>query len=92
VQASVRGIRYAVANVDEAIGVLARQTETSRDMLKAQLESAITLINTAEAQQLGIGVMSPARWDETQRLAIEFFDQRARIEPDRLYTNRFVQQ
>jgi NitT/TauT family transport system substrate-binding protein len=92
VQATMKGIRYTVDHVDEAADAAAKNTETPRDMLRAQLTLALEFINNDDAKRSGFGIMTKAKWDDTQNIGVEFGGQKGLVPDAQLWTNKFVEQ
>jgi len=90
VQASVRGIEYALENKDEAIAATAEHTETPAETLMAQLELAERFYRAPGVEERGWGVMTDEKWVATQKIQVEYNEQKQELPLDRIYTNRFV--
>ena len=90
VKASVRGLEWTIANVDAAIDILSRHTETEKATLKEQLEVAIPLMNNADAKKNGLGSMSAARWKTTQDIMIEYGGQPSRVPDEKAYSTKYL--
>ena len=90
VQASVRGLEWTIANVDAAIDILSKHTETEKATLKEQLEAAIPLMNNADAMRNGLGTMTAQKWATTQDIMIEYGGQPSRVPDESAYATRFL--
>lgn len=91
VQASVRGIAYALENKEEAIAATAKHTETPPETLMAQLEIAERFYRPPGVEERGWGVMTDEKWQATQDIQVQYNEQEERLPLDRIYTNEFVQ-
>jgi NitT/TauT family transport system substrate-binding protein len=92
VQATMKGIRYTVDHIDEAADAAAKNTETPRKTLREQLALALEFINNDDARRNGFGVMTKAKWDDTQNIGVEFGGQKGVVPDAELWTNKFVEQ
>jgi NitT/TauT family transport system substrate-binding protein len=90
VKASVRALEWSVKNVDGAIDIVAKHTETEKAALKEQLEVAIPYIDTEETRKLGLGVMSADKWERTQQIMVEFGGQARKAASGEIFTNEFL--
>jgi NitT/TauT family transport system substrate-binding protein len=90
VKASMRGLDWTIKNVDGAVDIVARHTETDKPQLKEQLEVAIPYIDTPEARKLGLGVMSAEQWDRTQQIMVDFGGQARKAPGAQIFTNEFL--
>jgi NitT/TauT family transport system substrate-binding protein len=90
VKTSVKALEYTFKNVDEAAAITAKYTETPQATLKEQLALAIELMDTPEARKDGYGEMTPAKWGSTQKLQVEYADQKEIVPDDKLWTNKFL--
>jgi len=88
VQASIRGLEFALANPDEAIAIVAQNTETPAATLKEQLMVAVPLFKGKQGAKLGS--MTDAGWAETQRIMVEFAEQPRVVPAADLYTTQFL--
>lgn len=91
VQASVRGIEYALTNKDEAIAATAKHTETPPETLLAQLELAERFYRAPGVEERGWGVMTDEKWTATQDIQVQYNEQKEPLPLDRIYTNKFLQ-
>src|SRR5262249_47809723 len=90
VKASIRGLDWTLKNIDGAVDIVAKHTETDKPQLKEQLEVAVPYIDTPEARKLGLGVMSADKWDRTQQIMVEFGGQAKKAPNDQIFTNEFL--
>jgi NitT/TauT family transport system substrate-binding protein len=90
VKTSLKALDYTFHHVDEAVAATAKSTETSKETLRDQLVLAIELMDTPEARQAGYGVMTADKWASTQKLQVEYGEQKQIVPDDKLWTNKFV--
>jgi NitT/TauT family transport system substrate-binding protein len=90
VKASIRGLDWTLKNIDGAVDIVAKHTETDKPQLKEQLEVAVPYIDTPEARKLGLGAMSAEKWDRTQQIMVEFGGQAKKAPNDQIFTNEFL--
>jgi NitT/TauT family transport system substrate-binding protein len=90
VKATLRGMEWALANVDASIGYVAKHTETDKATLKEQFEVAIPYMVNADAKKLGLGAMTAEKWDQTQKVMVEYGGQVKMLPADQLYTTQFL--
>jgi len=91
VKTSVRALQYTFTHVDEAVAATAKHTETPKDQLKQQLVLAMELMDTPEARKAGYGRMTAEKWDSTQKLQVEYGEQKSMVPNDKLWTNKFLE-
>ncbi len=92
IKVSLKALKYSIVHPDEAAAAAANNTETSKDIIKAQFELSIPFIDTPEYRKLGPGVMSKAKWDATQDLQVST-GQQAKPAPDaQVWTNGLIEQ
>lgn len=90
VKASIKSLQWTIGNVDAAIAIVAKKTETAAATLKEQLTVAIPLMNNADAKKNGLGSMTKARWDATQAIMVEYGEQKKTLPDAELWTGEFL--
>ena len=90
VKASLRGMEWALANVDASIAYVAKHTETDKASLKEQFEVAIPYMVNEDTKKLGLGAMTAEKWAQTQKIMVEFGGQVKTLPADQLYTTQFL--
>lgn len=90
VQASVRGLEWTIENPEDAIDIVSKYTETSRDTLLQQLTVALPLFESPATDEHGLGYMTEERWESTQGIMVEYGEQPATVPSDTLYSNEFL--
>jgi NitT/TauT family transport system substrate-binding protein len=90
VKASLRGMDWALKNVDASIDYVAKHTETDKATLKEQFEVAIPYMNNADAKKHGLGAMTAEKWEATQKIMVEYGGQVKMLPAAELYTTEFL--
>ncbi|HEX7006135.1 MAG TPA: ABC transporter substrate-binding protein [Alphaproteobacteria bacterium] len=90
VKASIRGMDWALKNVDASIDYVAKHTETDKATLKEQFEVAIPYMNNEDSKKLGLGAMTAEKWEQTQKIMVEYGGQVKMLPPDEVFTTKFL--
>ncbi|HTU03532.1 MAG TPA: ABC transporter substrate-binding protein [Candidatus Sulfotelmatobacter sp.] len=90
-RATVKGIKFANDNPDEAAKILVSYVPAiSPVAAKIGIEMASERLWTDEAQQNGIGFMTDAKWNTVQDNLVKFMNLKEKSAPSQLYTNAFL--
>jgi NitT/TauT family transport system substrate-binding protein len=90
-RATVRGLKFANDNPDEAAKILVQQVPAiNPDAAKVGVQAASEILWTEEALQNGIGYMTDAKWNELQDTLMKYMNLKQKSAPSALYTNEFL--
>jgi NitT/TauT family transport system substrate-binding protein len=90
VEASLKGIAYALAHPDEAVAIVKKaHPEADAVALKEELEAVTPIINTKEAQKDGIGVIAENRMKKTINVVTEVLKLKKNLSVGDVYSSQF---